>query len=58
MADEETTGPEPDREEERARIAGLLESHAPPDWEERFRRDQLLDAILDTTPLQMFVMAN
>jgi class 3 adenylate cyclase len=56
MPDGETE-PEPDREEERARIAGLLESHAPPDWEERFQRDQLLDAILDTTPLQMFVMA-
>lgn len=56
MADEETE-PEPHRERERARIAGLLESHAPPDWEERFQRDQLLDAIIDTTPLQMFVMA-
>jgi class 3 adenylate cyclase len=49
--------PEPDRDEGRARIAALLESHAPPDWEERFQRDQLLDAIIDTTPLQMFVMA-
>jgi class 3 adenylate cyclase len=57
MADEETTEPEPDRDEERARIAGLLDSHAPPDWEQRFQRDQLLDAIIDTTPLQMFVMA-
>jgi class 3 adenylate cyclase len=57
MAEEETTEPEPDRGEERARIAGLLDSHAPPDWEERFQRDQLLDAIIDTTPLQMFVMA-
>ena len=45
------------RDHERARIAGLLESHAPPDWEERFRKDELLDAIIDTTPLQMFVMA-
>jgi class 3 adenylate cyclase len=50
-----STGEERDRE--RARIAGLLESHAPPDWEERFRKDELLDAIIDTTPLQMFVMA-
>jgi len=49
--------PEPDRDEERTRIARLLEVHAPPDWEERFQRDQLLDAIIDTTPLQMFVMA-
>jgi class 3 adenylate cyclase len=50
-----STGEE--RDLERARIAGLLESHAPPDWEERFRKDELLDAIIDTTPLQMFVMA-
>ncbi len=57
MADGETTEPEPDRDEERARVAGLLDPHAPPDWERRFQRDQLLDAIIDTTPLQMFVMA-
>jgi class 3 adenylate cyclase len=57
MADQEATEPEPDRDEERARIAQLLAVHAPPDWEERFERDQLLDAILETTPLQMFVMA-
>ena len=56
MVEEER--PEPvDREEERARIAQLLAVHAPPDWEQRFHRDELLDAILDTTPLQMFVMA-
>ena len=52
---EPSTGEE--RERERARIVGLLEKHAPPDWEERFRKDELLDAIIDTTPLQMFVMA-
>lgn len=46
-----------DRDEERERVAQLLVSHAPPDWEERFARDELLDAIIDTTPLQMFVMA-
>ena len=46
-----------DREEERERIAGLLANHAPPDWEGRFAREELLDAIIDTTPLQMFVMA-
>jgi class 3 adenylate cyclase len=46
-----------DRERERARTARLLDPHAPPDWEERFDRDLLLDAIIDTTPLQMFVMA-
>jgi class 3 adenylate cyclase len=52
----EATTPE-DRDQERARIAGLLESHAPPDWQQRFRKNELLDAIIDTTPLQMFVMA-
>jgi class 3 adenylate cyclase len=46
-----------DREPERSRVAGLLGNHAPPDWEERFPSTELLDAILDTTPLQMFVMA-
>ena len=45
------------RERERARRARLLKSHAPPDWEERFRRDELLDAIIDGEPIQMFVMA-
>jgi class 3 adenylate cyclase len=46
-----------DRHAERLRVANLLAQHAPPDWEERFRRDDLLDAIVDTTPQQMFVMA-
>ena len=46
-----------DRDQERKRIAELLTNHAPPDWEERFEREGLLDAIIDTTPLQMFVMA-
>jgi class 3 adenylate cyclase len=59
MATESSTSEtEPvDRDQERIRIAGLLANHAPPDWEERFARDELLDAIIDTTPLQMFVMA-
>ena len=35
----------------------LLENHAPPDWQDRFRRDELLDAIIDGKPIQMFVMA-
>jgi class 3 adenylate cyclase len=47
----------PDRDRERARVAGLLKAHAPPDWERRFRRDELLDAIIGGEPLQMFVMA-
>jgi len=46
-----------DREEQRLRIGELLTTHAPPDWEQRFGRDELIDAIADTTPLQMFVMA-
>ena len=46
-----------DRATERARIAELLTRHAPPDWTERFRADELLDAIIDTSPVQMFVMA-
>ena len=52
---EPSTGEE--RDLERARIASLLENHAPPDWEERFRKDELLDAIIDGEPIQMFVMA-
>jgi class 3 adenylate cyclase len=46
-----------DRDRERQRIAELLAAHAPPDWEERFRRDELLDRIVDGEPLQLFVMA-
>ncbi|MDQ4108010.1 MAG: hypothetical protein M3138_04270 [Actinomycetota bacterium] len=49
--------PPEDRDGERLRIAGLLEKHAPPDWEQRFRKDELLDAIIDGDPIQMFVMA-
>ena len=53
-----TSDDEPlDREQERSRVAELLTNHAPADWDERFARDELLDAIIDTTPLQMFVMA-
>ena len=50
--------PQPlDPAEERARIEGLLATHAPPDWLERFRRTELVDAIVEGQPLQMFVMA-
>lgn len=49
--------PTAEHELERARIGDLLKAHAPPDWEKRFRRDDLLDAIIDGEPLQMFVMA-
>ena len=54
---EEARPDEVDREDEHARVAELLTNHAPPDWDERFARDDLIDAIVDTTPLQMFVMA-
>jgi class 3 adenylate cyclase len=47
----------PDRTADRELAAALLASHAPPDWEERFRRDDLLDAVIDGEPIQMFVMA-
>jgi class 3 adenylate cyclase len=41
----------------RTRVVELLERHAPPDWRDRFRADDLIDAVVATTPLQMFVMA-
>jgi class 3 adenylate cyclase len=46
-----------ERDRERARIARLLKTHAPPDWEERFGKEELLNAIIDGEPIQMFVMA-
>jgi class 3 adenylate cyclase len=46
-----------DRGELRARIVERLERHAPPDWHDRFRADELVDAIADGRPVQMFVMA-
>jgi class 3 adenylate cyclase len=48
---------EPERARERARVAGLLKPHAPPDWETRFRTDDLLDAVVDGRPIQFFVLA-
>jgi class 3 adenylate cyclase len=38
-------------------IARLLEAHAPPDWEARFRKEELLDAVVNSSFIQMFVMA-
>src|SRR5206468_2591192 len=38
-------------------LAELLERHAPADWREQFRVDELLDAIIDGEPIQMFVMS-
>ena len=42
---------------DRGRLAGLLEAHAPPDWERRFRKEELLDVLSDGEAIQMFVMA-
>lgn len=42
---------------DRDRLAGLLEAHAPADWEERFRKEELLDIIAAGESIQMFVMA-
>ena len=44
-------------ESDRERIAGLLEPHAPGDWEERFDKERLLDTVLAGESIQMFVMA-
>jgi class 3 adenylate cyclase len=49
--------PDEQRAADRTRTARLLKTHAPPDWEQRFRRDDLLDAVIDGRPIQMFVMA-
>lgn len=40
-----------------ARLAGMLEAHAPPDWEQRFRKEELLDVVANGEAIQMFVMA-
>jgi class 3 adenylate cyclase len=53
-SDTDSTG---DRDLERARYARLVKPHAPPDWEERFQKTELLDALIDGEPIQMFVMA-
>jgi class 3 adenylate cyclase len=55
MASEEA--PASDRERDRATAERLLTPHAPPDWETRFRKDELLDSVIDGEPIQMFVMA-
>ena len=44
-------------EDPRDRVARLLEPHAPADWEKRFQKDRLLDAIVAGEPVTMFVMA-
>jgi hypothetical protein len=45
------------RDKDRARVARLVKPHAPHDWEQRFRKTELLDAIIESAPIQMFVMA-
>ena len=60
MAPERSPGagqPTRNRERERARVARLLKPHAPPDWDQRFSKGELLDAVIDGEPIQMFVMA-
>ncbi len=56
MATKRSSARDP-RDRDRARVARLLKPHAPPDWEHRFRKDELLDAVIDGEPIQMFVMA-
>jgi len=56
MAPKESSAPE-QRDRDRTRVARLLKPHAPPDWEQRFRKTALLDAVIDGEPIQMFVMA-
>jgi class 3 adenylate cyclase len=48
---------EADREKDRGRVVELLEPHAPPDWDRRFRTNELLDSVIDGEPIEMFVMA-
>jgi class 3 adenylate cyclase len=45
------------RDRDRTRYARLVKPHAPPDWEKRFPTEELLDAVIDGDPIQMFVMA-
>ncbi len=46
-----------ERDPDRARVARLMRPHAPPDWEERFRNDELLDSVIEGRPIEAFVMA-
>ena len=57
MSAEFDQAPGSERERERVAAERLLLPHAPPDWETRFRKDQLLDSVIDGEPIQMFVMA-
>ncbi len=58
MASERSPEPDHDqREHDRATAARLLEPHAPPDWQHRFRTNELLDSVIDGEAIQMFVMA-
>jgi class 3 adenylate cyclase len=51
------SSPTDQRDQRCNRVSRLLKSHAPPDWERRFRATELLDAVIDGEPIQMFVMA-
>ncbi len=60
MAPERPPGAGPrtrNQDRERARVARSLKPHAPPDWDQRFSTAELLDAVIDGEPIQMFVMA-
>ena len=56
MTSEPAIGTE-QREQDRTRVSRMLEPHAPPDWQQRFRTTELLDSVIDGQPIQMFVMA-
>src|SRR4030095_7674854 len=53
----ERSSPTDQRDRERNRVSRLLKPHAPPDWERGFRATELLAAVIDGEPIQMFVMA-
>jgi len=56
MATEQASASE-QRDRDRAAVVRMLEPHAPPDWQHRFRETELLDAVIDGDAIQMFVMA-
>src|SRR2546429_2937443 len=51
------SSPSNQRDRARAGLARLLNPHAPGGWEQRFRKTDLLDRVIDGEPIQMFVMA-
>src|SRR5256884_6011228 len=51
------SSPSNQRDKQRRRVGRLLKPHAPGGWEQRFRKTDLLDRVIDGEPIQMFVMA-